>query len=590
MSDTFRKKTDTQSTQNETAQPGGLRKSLTSYGDNGFSLFLRKAFIKGAGYTESALDRPVIGIVDTGSAYNPCHGNAPQLVEAVKRGVMLAGGLPMDFPTISIAESFSQPTSMYLRNLMSIDTEEMIRAQPMDAVVLIGGCDKTVPAQLMGAASANIPSIQLVTGAMLTGAHRGERVGACTDCRRYWGRFRAEEIDEAELTAVNNQLVASVGTCSVMGTASTMACIAEALGMTVPGGASPPAVTSDRMRIAELTGAQAVQIARDNLTIDKILTPEAFENAMRVLLAIGGSTNGIVHLTAIAGRMGYDVDLQALDRMGRETPVLVDLKPSGAHYMEDFHKAGGMATLLRELKPLLNLNALTVTGRTLGEEIEAAGPAFKQDVVRPFDQPIYPQGGIAVLRGNLAPGGAIIKQSAANAELMEHEGRAVVFENATDLAARIDADDLDVTADDVLVLKNIGPKGAPGMPEAGYIPIPRKLATAGVKDMVRISDGRMSGTAFGTIVLHVTPESAIGGPLAYVQSGDRIRLSVSKREIALLVSDAELAARAARQPVSIPTADRGYRKLFFDTVTQADKGVDFDFLRATEHRGTTPRR
>ncbi|WP_250441028.1 IlvD/Edd family dehydratase [Caballeronia sp. AZ1_KS37] len=585
MTDTFKKKSD-----DEPAQPSGLRKSLTSYGDNGFSLFLRKAFIKGAGYTDSALDRPVIGIVDTGSAYNPCHGNAPQLIEAVKRGVMLAGGLPMDFPTISIAESFSQPTSMYLRNLMSIDTEEMIRAQPMDAVVLIGGCDKTVPAQLMGAASAGIPAIQLITGSMLTGAHRGERVGACTDCRRYWGRFRAEEIDEAEIAAVNNQLVASVGTCSVMGTASTMACIAEALGMTVPGGASPPAVTSDRMRVAELTGTQAVQMARENLTIDRILTAEAFENAMRVLLAIGGSTNGIVHLTAIAGRMGYDIDLQALDRMGRETPVLVDLKPSGSHYMEDFHKAGGMATLLRELKPLLNLNALTVTGRTLGEEIDAAGPAFAQNVVRPFDKPIYPQGGIAVLDGNLAPGGAIIKQSAANAKLMEHEGRAVVFENGADLAARIDSDDLDVMPDDILVLKNIGPKGAPGMPEAGYIPIPRKLAVKGVKDIVRISDGRMSGTAFGTIVLHVTPEAAVGGPLAHVRTGDRIRLSVSKREISLLISDEELAARAKGSPVTIPTADRGYRKLFYDTVTQADKGVDFDFLRATQTRGVIPRR
>ncbi|WP_250436678.1 IlvD/Edd family dehydratase [Caballeronia sp. ATUFL_F2_KS9A] len=585
MTDTFKKKSD-----DEPAQQSGLRKSLTSYGDNGFSLFLRKAFIKGAGYTDSALDRPVIGIVDTGSAYNPCHGNAPQLIEAVKRGVMLAGGLPMDFPTISIAESFSQPTSMYLRNLMSIDTEEMIRAQPMDAVVLIGGCDKTVPAQLMGAASAGIPAIQLITGSMLTGAHRGERVGACTDCRRYWGRFRAEEIDEAEIAVVNNQLVASVGTCSVMGTASTMACIAEALGMTVPGGASPPAVTSDRMRVAELTGTQAVQMARENLTIDRILTAQAFENAMRVLLAIGGSTNGIVHLTAIAGRMGYDIDLQALDRMGRETPVLVDLKPSGSHYMEDFHKAGGMATLLRELKPLLNLNALTVTGRTLGEEIDAAGPAFAQNVVRPFDKPIYPQGGIAVLDGNLAPGGAIIKQSAANAKLMEHEGRAVVFENGADLAARIDSDDLDVTPDDILVLKNIGPKGAPGMPEAGYIPIPRKLAVKGVKDIVRISDGRMSGTAFGTIVLHVTPEAAVGGPLAHVRTGDRIRLSVSKREISLLISDEELAARAKGSPVTIPTADRGYRKLFYDTVTQADKGVDFDFLRATQTRGVIPRR
>ncbi|MEW6346563.1 MAG: IlvD/Edd family dehydratase [Pseudomonadota bacterium] len=573
----------------DTPADTGLRKGLTHYGDSGFSLFLRKAFIKGAGYTDAALERPVIGIVDTGSAYNPCHGNAPQLIEAVKRGVMLAGGLPMEFPTISIHESFSQPTSMYLRNLMSIDTEEMIRAQPMDAVVLIGGCDKTVPAQLMGAASAGIPAIQLITGSMLTGSHRSERVGACTDCRRYWGRFRAEEISEAEVSAVNNQLVASVGTCSVMGTASTMACLAEALGITVPGGAAPPAVTADRMRIAELTGGEAVRIARSRLTIDQVLTAEAFENALRVLLAIGGSTNGIVHLSAIAGRLGFEVDLQALDRMGRETPVLLDLKPSGQHYMEDFHKAGGMATLLRELKPLLHLDALTVTGRTLGEEIEAAGPGFAQDVVRPLTRPIYPQGGIAVLRGNLAPGGAIIKQSAADAKLMEHTGRAVVFENAEDLARRIDADDLDVSADDILVLKSIGPKGAPGMPEAGYIPIPKKLARAGVKDMVRISDGRMSGTAFGTIVLHVTPESSVGGPLAYVRNGDSIRLSVAQREISLLVSDEELARRAQEAPPHAPTAERGYLKLFLQTVTQADQGVDFDFLRAAKVRGTIPK-
>ena len=558
--------------------PGGMHKGLTSYGDKGFSLFLRKAFIKGAGYTDSALTRPVIGIASTGSAYNPCHGNAPQLLESVKRGIMLAGGLPMEFPTISLHESFSAPTSMYLRNLMSMDTEELIRAQPMDAVVLIGGCDKTVPAQLMGAASAGLPAIQLITGSMLTGSHRSVRVGACTDCRRYWAKFRAQEIDDQEIADVNNQLVASVGTCSVMGTASTMACIAEALGMTVPGGASPPAVTAARMRIAEMTGTQAVQMARQRLGIEQILTAKAFENAMRVLLAIGGSTNGIVHLTAIAGRMGFEIDLDALDRMGRETPVLLDLKPSGEHYMEDFHAAGGMATLLRELKPLLHLDALTVTGRTLGEEIDAAGPGFAQDVVRSRANPIYAQGGIAVLRGNLAPGGAIIKQSAADPQLMEHEGRAVVFEDAADLAARIDDRDLDVNADDILVLKRIGPKGAPGMPEAGYLPIPMKLARAGIKDMVRISDGRMSGTAFGTVVVHVTPESAVGGPLAWVQSGDRIRLSVVQRQLTLLVSDEELARRATQQPVLVPSAERGYRKLFLQSVTQADLGVDFDFL------------
>lgn len=561
-------------------KPEGMRKGLTSYGDTGFSLFLRKAFIKGGGYTDDALARPVVGIVNTGSAYNPCHGNAQQLVEAVKRGIMLAGGLPMDFPTISIHESFSQPTSMYLRNLMSIDTEEMIRAQPMDAVVLIGGCDKTVPAQLMGAASAGIPAIQLVTGSMLTGSHRSERVGACTDCRRFWAKYRAEEIDEEEIAGINDQLVASVGTCSVMGTASTMACLAEALGIMLPGGASAPAVTADRIRIAEQTGAVAIGMIQKGLTPDKILTGQAFENALRVLLAIGGSTNGIIHLTAMAGRLGIEIDLDQLDAMGRETPVLVDLKPSGQFYMEDFHKAGGMPAVLRELKPLLNLNAMTVTGRTLGEEIELAGEGFRQDVVKTLQNPIYPQGGIAVLRGNLAPGGAIIKQSAADKRLMEHEGRAVVFENVEDMAERIDSDALDVIADDILVLKNIGPKGAPGMPEAGYLPIPKKLARAGVKDMVRISDGRMSGTAAGTIVLHVTPEAAIGGPLAYVETGDRIRLSVSRREISLLVPENELAERARTQRIEPPAGERGYHKLFLERVTQADQGADFDFLRA----------
>jgi dihydroxy-acid dehydratase len=568
----------------------GLRKGLTSYGDAGFSLFLRKAFIKGAGYTDDALDRPIIGIANTGSAFNPCHGNAPQLVEAVKRGIMLAGGMPMEFPTISVHESFAAPTSMYLRNLMAMDTEEMIRAQPMDAVVLIGGCDKTVPAQLMGAASAGIPAVELVTGSMLTGSHRSERVGACTDCRRFWGKYRAQEIDGEEIADVNNQLVASVGTCSVMGTASTMACVAEALGIMLPGGASPPAVTADRIRIAEQTGATAVAMAAGGLTPDKILTGKAFENALRVLLAIGGSTNGIVHLTAIAGRLGIGIDLAQLDAMGRQTPVLLDLKPSGQHYMEDFHKAGGLRTVLRELKPLLHLDALTVTGRTWGEELELAGPGFRQDVVRPLANPIYPQGGIAVLQGNLAPGAAIIKQSAADAKLMESEGRAVVFEDIEDMAARIDSDELDVKADDFLVLKNIGPKGAPGMPEAGYLPIPLKLARQGVKDMVRISDGRMSGTAAGTIVLHVTPESAIGGPLAQVRNGDRIRLSVSRREITLLVSDAELADRMRRNPVTPPSAQRGYRRLFLQTVTQADQGADFDFLRPTDLVETIPRK
>jgi dihydroxy-acid dehydratase len=375
-----------------------------------------------------------------------------------------------------------------------------------------------------------------------------------------------------------------------MGTASTMACIAEALGIMLPGGATAPAVTADRIRIAERTGATAVAMIEKKLTPEQILTPDAFENALRVLLAVGGSTNGIIHLTAIAGRLGIEIDLDEVDRMARETPVLVDLKPSGKHYMEDLHKAGGLAAVLRELKPLLHLDALTVTGHTLGEELDAAPASFPQDVVRSFDKPIYPQGGIAVLRGNLAPGGAIIKQSAANAELMEHEARAVVFENAEDLARRVDDPELDVEAGDILVLKNIGPVGAPGMPEAGYIPIPKKLGKIGVKDMVRISDGRMSGTAAGTIVLHVTPEAAIGGPLALVHTGDRIRLSISRRSIELLVDDAELRRRAAQMTAHvIGPAERGYRKLFLTSITQADKGCDFDFLRAPQASAKVPR-
>ena len=557
-----------------------MRRGLTAYGDEEFSLFLRKAFIKAMGYTEDALERPIVGITNTYSGFNACHRTVPELIEAVKRGVMLAGGLPIEFPTITLHESFSYPTSMYLRNLMSIDTEEMIRAQPVDAVVLIGGCDKTVPALLMGAASANVPAIMLVTGPMITADHHGERLGACTDCRRFWARFRAGEIDQQEIDAVNAKLAPSAGTCMVMGTASTMALCTEALGMMLPGGACTPAVMSERMRHAEASGARAVAMAKERLSPDRIMTPDAFENALRVLLAIGGSTNAIVHLTAMAGRLGIAVDLDGFDRMGRKTPVLVDLKPTGQHYMEDLEKAGGLPTILRELKPLMKLNALTVTGKTLGRNLAAAPAGWKQNVVRPFSNPIFKGGSIAVLHGNLAPGGAIIKQAAMDQRLTRHEGRAVVFESLEDLADRIDDPKLDVNEDDVLVMKQAGPKGAPGMPESGYLPIPKKLAQKGVKDMVRISDARMSGTAFGSIVLHVTPESAAGGPLALVKNGDRIRLDVPARKLELLVSDSELEARrkAWKPPRARKEDARGYRKLFLDTVTQADRGCDFDFL------------
>jgi dihydroxy-acid dehydratase len=566
----------------------GMRRSLTSYGDEAFSLFLRKAFIKAMGYTDDALARPVIGITNTFSGFNACHRNVPELIEAVKRGVMLAGGLPIEFPTISLHESFSHPTSMYLRNLMSIDVEEMIRAQPMDAVVLIGGCDKTVPALLMGAASANTPAIVLVTGPMITGSHKGERLGACTDCRRLWGKFRAGEIDDAEIAEINSTLAPSAGTCMVMGTASTMACMTEALGMMLPGGAAAPAVHADRLRAAEATGARAVALAAEGLTPAQIMTPKAFENALRMLLAIGGSTNAIVHIAAVAGRLGIKVDLDAFDRLGQDTPVLVDLKPTGQHYMEDLFKAGGVTTILREIKPLLNLDCLTVTGKTLGENIECAAPPFAQEVVRPFDNPIYRGGSIAVLHGNLAPSGAIIKQAAATAALLQHTGRAVVFKSLEDLADRVDRDDLDVSADDILVLQNAGPKGAPGMPESGYLPIPRKLARQGVKDMVRISDARMSGTAFGSIVLHISPESAVGGPLALVRTGDRIKLDTAGRRIDLLIDDTEMQRRrSAWRPAEPEPADtRGYRKLFMTTVEQAEHGCDFEFLKPSMHSKT----
>lgn len=559
----------------------GIRKGLTNYGDDGFSLYLRKSFIKAMGYSDDALSRPLIGITNTYSGYNACHANVPDIIDAVKRGVMLAGGLPIDFPTISLHESFAFPTSMFLRNLMSIDTEEMIRAQPMDAVVLVGGCDKTVPALLMGAASAGVPAIVAVTGPMMTGTHHGERIGACTDCRRFWAKYRGGEIDADEVEELTNQLVPTVGTCGVMGTASTMALMTEAMGMMLPGGAAIPATFADRPRHAELTGTRAVAMAAEELTPDKIMTEAAFRNALRVLLAIGGSTNGIIHAAAMAGRLGIDIDLDAFDALGRDVPVLVDLKPSGQFYMEDLHRAGGLAPVLRELKDLLELDALTVTGRTLGEEIDALPASYPQNVVRPFDDPLYPGGGMAVLRGNLAPDGAVIKQAAADPALLVHEGRAVVFTSLADMAERMDDPNLDVTENDVLVLQNAGPIGAPGMPEAGYIPIPKKLAERGVKDMVRISDARMSGTAFGTIILHVAPEAAIGGPLGLVRNGDTIRLDVPNRVLELNVDESELAERRADWTTPPPHrgAERGYLNLFLDAVTQAPEGCDFEFLR-----------
>ena len=560
----------------------GMYKNLTSYGDSGFSIFLRKAFIKGMGYSEEMLSKPIIGITNTYSDYNPCHGNVPDLIKSVKSSILASGAIPLEFPTITIHESFAYPTSMYLRNLMSIDTEEMLRAQPMDACVLIGGCDKTVPAQIMGAFSADIPAIQLVTGPMLTGSHKGERVGACTDCRRYWAKFRAEEIDENEINEVNNQLVPTVGTCGVMGTASTMALITEALGMMVTNGASAPAVSAERRRIAEETGRIAVEIANKSYKPKDFLTIKNFQNALTILSAIGGSTNGIVHLTAMAGRLGIDINLNDFDQMTKNTPMIVDLKPSGSGYMEDLFKSGGLPRILNEMKEYLHLDAMTVSGISLREIIDKNNFDWPQQVIRKTKDPIFDKGSIAVLNGNLAPGSAIIKQSAASKELLVHEGIVEVFEDLEDLANRIDSDDLNVTKDSILLLRNIGPLGAPGMPEAGLIPIPKKLAKLGVKDMVRISDGRMSGTASGTIVLHVCPEAAAGGNLNIVESGDIIKLDVYKRLIELKLTDDEIKLRHDNKKNKKSVKRRGYNKIFFESVLQADKGVDFDFLRPTK--------
>jgi dihydroxy-acid dehydratase len=556
----------------------GLARGLTNYGDPAFSLYLRRSFAKSMGYSSEMLGRPVVGIADSKSGFNNCHRHFPELVEAVKRGVLAAGGLPVEFPTVSLGEVFLHPTSMMFRNLMSIDVEEMIRAQPMDAVVLVGGCDKTVPAQLMGALSADLPAVQLLAGPMMPTSFHGERLGACTDCRRFWAMHRAGKVDSAEIETIEGNLATTAGTCAVMGTASTMASIAEALGMALPGSAAIPAVHADRLRAAEESGRLAVRMA---IRPSEVITEKSVENALRVLLAIGGSTNAIVHLTAIAGRAGIAVSLQKLNQLSDSTPVLVDLKPTGQHYMSDLYAAGGVGAVLRELKPLLHLDCMTVAGITLEEVLKKLPPWVDRSVVREFKNPISPVGGLVGLFGSLAPNGAILKRSAADPKLFEKEGRAVVFSSLDDLSARVDDPNLDVTADDFMVLQNAGPKSGYAMPEAGYLPIPAKLARAGLKDMVRISDARMSGTAYGTIVLHVSPEAAVGGPLALVKNGDRIRLSVKERRIDLLISEDEMRKRksAWKSPGTAPT--RGYAKLYMDHVLQAEHGCDFDFLRKT---------
>jgi dihydroxy-acid dehydratase len=561
----------------DVSTPRGLSRRLTRYGDEGFARFLREAFLESAGLSREAMGRPVVGIASTASDFNPCHATAPELIAAIHRGVTMAGGLPFTFPTISLHESFAYPSSLILRNLLAMDTEEMLRALPLDSVVLVGGCDKTIPAQIMGAISADLPAILAPVGPMLAGRDGDARLGACTDCRRLWAARRAGEIDDARLEQARGRLMPTHGTCMVMGTASTMACLAEALGFVLPGGASIPAVHSERLRFGEATGRRAVEMAtKGTPTAAKLVTAGSVANAVTVLQALGGSTNAVIHLVAMAGRAGIRLDLDAIDRAGRTTPVLADLKPVGSGFMEDFHHAGALPALMRRLRPSLDLGAIAADGRRLGDVLDG-WPAWTDDrVIRPLDNPVVAGEALAVLRGSLAPNGAVLKRAAANGPLLQHEGTALVFDGLDDLAARLDDPALPVTPETVLVLRGAGPIGA-GMPEAGSIPIPSKLARAGVKDMVRISDARMSGTAYGTVILHVSPESAAGGPLALVRDGDRIRLDTAGRRLDLLVEDGELdRRRAAYRPP--PVAGRGYAHLHATHVLQADRGCDLDFL------------
>ncbi|MGH2820016.1 MAG: IlvD/Edd family dehydratase [Actinomycetota bacterium] len=556
-------------------------RSRDFYEDEGVSGFTHRAFTKAMGYDDEDIRRPLIGVCNTFSELNSCNRHLRELAEAVRRGVWQAGGFPLEFPTISLGEQFLNPTSMLYRNLAAMDTEEMIRAQPLDGVVLLTGCDKTTPAALMGAASADVPAILVSGGPMLSGRYGREVLGACTDCRRLDAERRAGALDEATFRAIEDGIVRSAGHCMVMGTASTMNSVAEALGMALPNNGAIPAPDSRRLRLAETAGRRIVAMVRESLRPSRILTHEAFENAATLVAALGGSTNALVHLPAIARRAGGEFPLEAFDAISRKTPLIADIRPSGRYQMEDLFHAGGIPAVLKELMPLLHGEARTVTGRSLAEDLKSAR-VDDREVIRPLDDPLHQEGGLAVLKGNLAPDGSVIKHSAASPELLRHRGRAVVFEDLEDLRARVNDPTLEVTAEDVLVLQGAGPVGGPGMPEVGNLPIPEKLLREGVRDMVRISDARMSGTAFGTIVLHVAPESAVGGPLALVRDGDEIELDVPQRRLLLHVDDAELARRREGWQPPDPPYSRGYRRLYLEHVGQAPLGCDFDFLIGTE--------
>jgi len=559
---------------------GMVLRSEEWFGTRDLEGFLHRAGLKNQGWSEESFSgKPVIGIANSWSEATHCNSHLRGLAEHVKRGILAAGGFPIEFPTISLGEFFMSPTSMFCRNLMSMDVEEMIRGLPIDGVVLLSGCDKTTPAMMMGAASADLPAVVLTGGPQLKGNWKGEELGSCTDCRRYWSELRAGTITQADYDSMEAAIYRSPGHCMVMGTASTMGAIVETLGMSLPGGAAVPGADSRRKVLAEESGRTAVELVKKGIRPSGILTKEAFDNAIRMLLAAGGSTNAIIHLTAIAGRAGVKLPIERFNELSESTPVIVNLKPGGKYLMEDLFYAGGVEAVLSKLSGLLNLDCMTVTGETLGTNIESA-ECHNDDVVLSVDAPLAKEGGLTVLKGSLAPDGAVIKHIAASPDLMKHTGRAVVFENPLDLKNRIDDPDLDVTKDDILVMKGAGPVGGPGMPEAGFLPLPKKLLAQGVRDMIRISDARMSGTAFGTIVLHVSPESHIGGPLALVQDGDMITLDVKNKRLDLEVDQVELDKRRAALP-SRPADggfERGYGKMYSQHITQAQDGCDFDFL------------
>lgn len=566
---------------------GDVLRSHAWFGPRNLEGFLHRAGLKSQGWGEETFaGKPVIGIANSWSEATHCNAHLRTIAEHVKRGVIASGGFPIEFPTISLGEFFLNPTSMLYRNLMAMDVEEMIRGLPIDGVVLLAGCDKTTPAMLMGAASADLPALIVTGGPQLRGNWRGEELGSCTDCRRYWTELRAGNISQEEYDSLEEAIYRSPGHCMVMGTASTMAIMCEALGMALPGTAAIPGADSRRMRAAEQAGSVAVQLVQRGTRPSQIMTQNAFRNAAITLLALGGSTNAIIHLTAIAGRCGIDLPPEIWNELSAITPVIANLKPSGKYLMEDFFYAGGAPAFFRNVDGLLDLSAQTVDGKTIGE-VAAAAECHNDDVILPLHEPLHANGGISILRGTLAPDSAVIKTSAASPNLLTHSGRAVVFDDPEDMEHRVDDPDLDVRPDDILVMRSAGPIGGPGMPEAGFMPIPRELLKRGVRDMVRISDARMSGTAFGTIVLHVSPESAVGGPLALVQNGDEIRLDVPNARIDLIVEKSELERRRSeltkRGSRATSESERGYMNIYKRHVMQAQHGCDFDFAR-----GKTP--